>query len=122
MMIKKILVIDDDATSVHLMQARLKEKGFEVIVANDGDVGLEKASVINPDLIILDVEMPRMNGYTFMTALKKDEKLKSTRVIVLTSNKDTAPIFARKGIKVYLIKPVDFDKLFEAIDMMSQLS
>ena len=113
---KKILVVDDDLTNVTLIQNRLEQKGFEVILARDGDVGLEKAKKEKPDLIILDVEMPRMNGYTFIVELRKDESAKVIPILVLTAHEEVQPVFELKGVKGYLLKPIDFDKLFEKIE------
>ena len=113
---KKILVIDDDALNVKLVTGRLQKEGYEVIAAFDGDVGLEKVKEENPDFIILDVEMPRMSGYSFMLELKKMESCNSIPVVALTAHEDMQPIFELKGVKGYLIKPVDFEKLFELIE------
>ena len=65
-MAKKILVIDDDRTGVALMQARLSKAGYEVISAPNGADGLNMAQSARPDLIVLDVEMPEMNGYMYL--------------------------------------------------------
>lgn len=112
---KKILVIDDDQTNVSLLQSRLRKAGYHVIIALDGDVGLDRAKKETPDLIILDVDMPRMNGYSFMLEMGKFPDLNSIQVIVLTSHDEMQPIFQLKKVKGYLVKPVDFDKLFEKI-------
>ena len=114
-MAKKILVVDDDQINVKLVKARLETANFEVLTAFDGDVGLEKVRTEKPDLIILDVQMPRMNGYTFMIELKKIESAKGVPVIVLTAHETMQPIFTLKGVKGYLVKPLNFDQLFEKI-------
>ena len=112
---KKILIIDDDQTNVSLVQNRLRKVGYHAIIALDGDIGLERAQNEAPDLIILDVEMPRMNGYTFMVEMGKSEKLRKIPVIVLTSHEEMQPIFQHRGVKGYLVKPINFDKLFEKL-------
>ena len=70
-MAKKILIIDDDRGNVRIIQSALEKKGFATFPAFDGKEGLEMLPKVNPDLIILDVEMPVMNGYTFMTNKNK---------------------------------------------------
>ncbi|MDP8212903.1 MAG: response regulator [Candidatus Zapsychrus exili] len=115
-MSKKILIIDDDLTSIKLLEARLVSKGFEVCMAINGEQGIAQAEAQNPDMIILDVEMPRMNGYTFLSKLKKIDSLQSIPVIVSTAHQENQPIFELKGVVGYLIKPLNFDDLFEKID------
>lgn len=109
----KILVIDDDRGVIILLQRCLEEKGFEVVTAPDGQEGLKKVRQENPDLIILDVEMPRMNGYTFMNALKKLSDFKYIPVIVLTAYDEMQPIFTLKGVRGYLVKPLVPEQLFK---------
>ena len=112
-MAKKILIIDDDLTNDKILQARLQSQGYQAIIATDGDEGLLKVKSEKPNLIILDIQMPRMNGYTFMNELKKMEHFKSIPVIVLTAHETMQPIFSLKGVKGYLVKPVNPDILFE---------
>lgn len=112
---KKILVIDDDATSIRLLQSRLEVEGFRIIIARDGDVGLEKVQKEQPELIILDVEMPRMNGYFFITELRKMKGYEHLPIVVLTSHPDKIDVFTAKGIAHYMTKPINFDVLIETI-------
>ncbi|MCA9399139.1 MAG: response regulator [Candidatus Omnitrophica bacterium] len=111
---KKILIVEDDPVNSKLIQANLDKEGYETVTAMDGDVGLQKVQEERPDLIILDVEMPRMNGYTFITQLNKMVE-KKIPVIVLTAHSDMQPIFQLNGVRTYLVKPVDFEKLYESI-------
>lgn len=113
---KRILVADDDATTIRLMQKYLEERGHEVILARDGDVALEKIPKEKPDLIILDIEMPRVNGYVVINELMKMPEFASIPLIILTSHQEMQPIFERKGVIAYLSKPVNFTVLFEKID------
>jgi len=112
---KKILVIDDDRINVKLLQSRLQEKNFDVFTAFDGEEGLEVLVDAKPDLIILDVEMPVMNGYTFMTEMAKINEVNNIPVVVLTSHAEKQPIFQLRGVKGYLVKPVEFELLFDKI-------
>ena len=114
-MSKKILLIDDDKTTLLLLKSRLEAQNFQIVVAQDGDIGLEKVKAEKPDLIILDVEMPRMNGYTFLNELKKMDGANTLPVIVLTTHSEVQPIFSLKGVKGYFIKPLKIEPLLEKI-------
>lgn len=82
---KKILMVDDDVDFAEAVKVLLESKDYEVILAHDGKEGLEKARSVNPDLVILDVMMPEMNGYDVCVVLKADPKLCRTPVILLTA-------------------------------------
>jgi CheY-like chemotaxis protein len=114
-MSKKILIIDDDQVNVQLVRSRLEQNGYDVVSALDGAVGLEMVKVEKPDLVILDVEMPRMNGYTFMTELRKRGGNDLPPVIVLTAHETMQPIFTLKGVRGYLVKPLKIDELLQKI-------
>jgi len=86
----KILLIDDDADFVESTKIVLESKPYEVIVAGNGDEGLQKAGEVNPDLILLDVIMPVKDGFTAAEQLKKDPQLSKIPVLMLTA-------FAAKG-------------------------
>jgi len=81
---KKILVVDDEPNITMVMQEQLELQGYSVIVASDGTEGLEKAKKEKPDLIILDVMLPKMNGYEVCGLLKQDEKYASIPIILFT--------------------------------------
>ena len=110
---KKVLVIDDDLTTIKVLQTRLITEGFEVVSALNGEGGLKKLEGMTPDLIILDVQMPDMDGYTFLLELRKLKKFNQVPIIVLTAHKEMEPIFKFNGVKGYIVKPVQFDVLFE---------
>ena len=82
---KKVLVVDDDVDFCEATQLLLDSKGYEVVLAHDGKEGLEKMRSEEPDLVILDVMMPEMNGYDVCVVLKADPELKNTPVILLTA-------------------------------------
>ena len=110
-MAKKILVVDDDPVGVALMDSRLTKAGYEVIIARNGENGLARVKQDKPDALVLDIEMPEMNGYTFIIEMKKDDVVKNTPVIVQTSHEENRGVFARRGITHYLVKPINFDIL-----------
>ena len=117
-MAKTILAVDDDLVNIRILQTRLKKQGYEVAVALDGQGALHKLETITPDLIILDVQMPNMNGYTFLLELRKIKKFDSVPVIVLTAHNEMEPIFKFNGVKGYIVKPIDFDVLFKKMEAL----
>lgn len=105
----RILVVDDELVFIELVGKILKNKGYEVIVACDGQEGLEKAKNGGPDLIILDVMMPKMDGYTMLKEVRKTEKIKDIPVILCTgkAQKDYVEMSQGIGVDAYLTKPVE---------------
>ena len=110
-MSKKILVIDDDPTLSRMVEAFLSAHGFTVLIAHDGDEGIAKVKTERPHLIILDVQMPKMNGYTFVFECKKIPHAQSIPIIVLTAKQGMAEIFKVEGVKEYLTKPFKQEEL-----------
>ncbi|MFH1147345.1 MAG: response regulator [Pseudomonadota bacterium] len=84
-MSKKILMVDDDVDFCSAVKLLLESKAYEVILAHDGKEGLEKTRTERPDLVILDVMMPKMNGYDVCVVLKADSELCRIPVILLTA-------------------------------------
>ncbi len=87
-MSKKVLVVDDDENTVRFLSVALRENGYEPIGAYDGDEGLQKAEETNPDLILLDVMMPKRTGFVLFKQLRKHEKFKNIPVMMLTGVAD----------------------------------
>lgn len=114
-MSKKILLVDDDRMNVAILQFTLKGKGYDVFSAEDGVAGLEAVCFEKPDLIILDVHMPRMSGFEFMSELKEVPGGMKIPVIMLTANENMQDIFQGDAIKEYFVKPVDPVKLEQKI-------
>lgn len=83
-MAKKILVVDDEPHLVKLLKTRLEKNGYSVIVASDGQEALDKTYQENPDLIILDIMLPHIDGYHVCQTLRSDEKYKAIPIIMLT--------------------------------------
>ena len=106
-MSKKVLVVDDQPHIVRLIQVNLEKEGFEVATAGDGVEGLQRAQEIQPDLVILDVIMPRKDGFTLLRELKADEQFAETPVIMLTVKTHNADIVEglKEGAELYLPKP-----------------
>jgi len=103
---KKILIIEDEMALQESLGGLLSEKGYQVISALDGETGLNLAKKENPDLILLDLILPKMSGFEVLEELKKDLKTKEIPVIVLTNLEgigDVEKVIAL-GAKSYLVK------------------
>lgn len=113
----KILVVDDEPDLVSTVQCHLGWCHYEVITATNGKEGLEKAVNEKPDLILLDVSMPVMNGHEMLERLRKHPDLKDIPVIMLTAlcEADDIAIVSSYGISDYVTKPFDFAELMEKI-------
>ncbi|MSR77990.1 MAG: response regulator [Candidatus Omnitrophica bacterium] len=111
----KILLVDDDQDFAQLMEFDLKKRGYEVIKAFNGEEGLVRALAENPALIVLDIKMPKMDGYTFVRRLKKDSATKDIPLIVLTSYEPMKDMFQMEGVSDYFVKSATMDKLFKVI-------
>ena len=114
---KKILVVDDHPQLVDLVRIRLESSGFEVITASDGQEGLARARTESPDLIILDVMLPKMNGYKICRLLKFDRKFKHIPIVMLSSRakKSDAEVGLKMGANEYVFKPYNPKQLLEVI-------
>lgn len=88
-MAKKVLVVDDDENTVKFLTVALQENGYEAVSAGDGVEGFEKVKSENPDLVILDVMMPRRTGFLVFKQLRKSEEYKNIPVIMLTAVADS---------------------------------
>lgn len=115
-MSKKILVVDDDPTLVKVVQPFLESQDFTITIAHDGEEAIEVIKKKIPDLIVLDVQMPKMNGYTFIFELKKIPNTNNIPIIVLTAKEGMAEIFKIEGVKEYIIKPFKPEVLLAAIN------
>ena len=117
MPVKSILVIDDSPTERHVLVDLLTRNGYQVITAENGEDGIEKAKSELPDLILMDVVMPGLNGYQATRTLTRDEKTKHIPVIVCTSkNQETDKIWGlRQGAVDYLVKPLNPEELLQRV-------
>lgn len=117
MPINKILVVDDSPTERHFIGELLNKAGYQVIMAENGDEAMEKAKKDNPDLILMDVVMPGLNGFQSTRAITKDEQTKHIPVIMCTSkDQETDKVWAmRQGAKDYVTKPIIQSELLKKI-------
>lgn len=114
-MSKKILIVDDDAATLQLLQSFLGDKGFDTQTAQDGVEGLAKAKKWSPDLVLLDVMMPKLDGYGFVREIKKDPELRRVPIVVLTAREMMRDVFVQEGIKDYVIKPYQPEELYKIV-------
>lgn len=115
---KKILLVDDEQDMVYAVKMQLEASGFKVLTAQDGQEGLDKARKENPDLIILDLMLPRIDGYKVCRMLKFDEKYKNIPVIIYTARAQEADekLGYEVGANAYMTKPFDPRKLLAKIN------
>jgi CheY-like chemotaxis protein len=117
--IPHILIVDDLADNVFMLKAFLELQGYSVATADGGGLALQKAEASPPDLILLDVMMPDMDGYEVTRLIRRHPVLKEIPVVLITAYIDTCRI---KGLAVgatdFVRKPVDFDELLEKIETL----
>lgn len=113
----KILVVEDNDKNSMLIKDILLYHGYEVFEAENGKIGVELAKQHLPDLILMDIQMPVMNGFTAIALLKEDPTTKSIRMIALTSfaMKGDRERFVAAGFDDYMAKPIDTRKLPELV-------
>ena len=106
---KRLLIVDDEPELVLLMEVRLKTSGYETLRATDGQSALEIAKKEKPDLIILDIMLPKMDGYKVCALLKKDARYAKIPIILFTARAqaDDMKIGEEVGADAYITKPYD---------------
>jgi len=113
---KKILVVDDDKAVTTLLESLLSQQGYTVLSAHDGLDGMVQVRKALPDLIVLDIMMPEINGYDVCSNLKFDERFKHIPIIVLTSRQQELDPRIGKLMGIdYMHKPIDSAVLLEKI-------
>ena len=114
----RVLVVDDDAEIIDTVQFALKQKGYDVIIARDGNQGLAMAEKDQPDLVILDMMMPKRSGFLVLEKLKTLGN--SVKVIMITANEGSRhKAYAEMlGVHEYLRKPFAMDKLLECVERL----
>lgn len=116
----KILVIDDEPNIVQTLQDRLEMNDYEVVTAGNGKEGLKKALQEKPDVLLLDVIMPIMDGHEMLEVLRKQPGGDFSSVIMLTARSQTQDIARANacGIDDYIVKPFDLSELLEKIEVV----
>ncbi|MEI6831802.1 MAG: response regulator [Candidatus Omnitrophota bacterium] len=114
---KRILVVDDEIDLVEMLSIRLEANDYEVFAAYDGQEGLDKARTLKPDLIILDLMLPKLDGFKVCRMLKFDEKYKQIPIILFTARAQESDVKLGKevGADAYVTKPFEPDILLGKI-------
>lgn len=116
----KVLVVDDSPTELTLMTEPFLSNGYEVITATNGEEALQKAESENPSLIVLDVVMPKLNGFQVCKHIKTSRKLKDTPVILLTTKDQESDKFfgIKQGANAYMTKPFTGEDLMATVNKL----
>lgn len=117
MPISKIMVVDDSPTERHFLGELLTKQGYQVVMAESGEEALTKAKQLKPDLILMDVVMPGLNGFQATRAITKEQETKDIPVIMCTSKgQETDKVWGmRQGARDYVVKPVNIEELLRKI-------
>lgn len=113
---KKILVVDDDPNICELVGNRLKANHYEVRSASDGVEAFANVRSERPDLIVLDVSMPNMDGYQFIKEIQWQDDLRGIPILVLTARRNTREIFDALGVCRFMTKPFEPSQLLTVVE------
>jgi twitching motility two-component system response regulator PilH len=119
----QILIVDDSPTEAHVLKGMLEKNGFEVETAENGTEGIERAREMKPDLILMDVVMPGLNGFQATRQLTRDAETREIPVIIVTTkDQETDRVWGlRQGAKDFLTKPISEKVLMEKINAALEL-
>ena len=114
----RILIVDDSPTEIHVLKTMLEKHGYETFSAESGEKGVEAAIAEKPDMILMDIVMPGMNGFQATRRLTKDPATERIPVIMITTkDQETDKIWGmRQGAVEYLVKPVSEKELVDKIN------
>ena len=120
----KILYVEDNPDNVYMLTRRLKKKGFDIILAEDGKQGVEMALSESPDLILMDLNLPIMDGWEATKYIKANEKGKDIPIIALSAHamEEHRKSAIDAGCDDYDTKPVDFKRLLSKISQFIEMS
>ncbi len=113
----KVLIVDDSPTEVHVLKGVLEKGGHNVSSADNAEDGIKQAKAVKPDVILMDVVMPGMNGFQATRALTKDPETQHIPIIIVTTkDQETDRVWGlRQGAKDYVTKPVDASDLLAKV-------
>jgi len=114
---KKILIVDDSNTILLMVQMILRREGYELVTARDGADGLEKVRTHQPDLVLMDVMMPVMNGFEALQAIRADSTIAATPVIMVTTRAESENVESGylSGCSDYVTKPINGAELLAKV-------
>lgn len=112
-----ILIVDDSRTAIAVLKKTLAPTGYSIISAADGEEGIEMAKLHQPDLILMDIIMPGLNGFQATRILRKDTDTKDIPIVIISGNEQATEKFwgLRVGANGFLAKPVDREELFHLL-------
>jgi CheY-like chemotaxis protein len=117
----QILIVDDVADNLFILKAFLESEGFAIEMADSGAVALEKMHITPPNLVLLDVMMPEVNGYEITRIIRRDSQLSSIPVILITAHIEACRIKGlAAGATDFVRKPIDFEELLAKIQSLLQ--
>lgn len=118
----KVMVVDDAYSELKLMESILRSAGHEVVSLIDGEALEDKLSTERPDVLLLDIVMPKRNGYEILRALRKDVRTKTTPVVLVSSkNQESDRMWGkRQGADEYLAKPFTSDQLLSMVQRFAR--
>jgi len=115
--IKKILVVDDEKSTHSYLQRKLRKLGYSVYIAEDGEEALSKAFSLLPDIVLLDIKIPKLNGIEVCKRLKSDDGTKNIPILMLSAKAQSEEI--EEGLKAgadkYLCKPISFPDILKEV-------
>jgi twitching motility two-component system response regulator PilH len=112
-----VLIVDDSPTEVHVLSTILEKHGHSISTASNGEEGIAQAKELKPDIILMDVVMPGMNGFQATRHITRDPETSAIPIIIVTTkDQETDRVWGlRQGAKDYITKPVDEDSLVEKV-------
>lgn len=113
---KKILIVDDEPNIIKMVEVRLRANNYDVITASNGSEGLEKAKNEKPDLIILDMMMPKVDGFQFFKTIRKDPEQSNIPIMMLTARGAMKDTFETLGAEEFITKPFESEDLLLKIN------
>lgn len=119
---KKILIVEDEPDLLRVLSQHLKNHNFQVAEAEDGESGLQKVQDEKPDLIILDIKMPKIDGYSFVKELQSQREFAKIPVIVLTAHSDFDKLFKVEGVAAFFTKPYEIKEIVSGIETALQIA
>jgi twitching motility two-component system response regulator PilH len=119
-MSKTILVVDDSPSEVKVMLSALEGRGYQLLTAVDGEEALQKNKGFRPDLILLDIVLPKRNGYQICREIKSDKQAVPPKIVMVSSKNQESDRFwgFKQGADGYLTKPLDLKLLAETVDKL----
>jgi len=118
----KVMVVDDAVSDLKLMESILRSAGHEVVSLSDGDRLEDQMQAEHPDVVLLDIVMPRRNGYEILRALRRDSRTRATPIVLVSSkNQESDRVWGKKqGADEYLSKPFKSDQLLSVVSRFAR--